>query len=336
MTSMRTSTAGRKAIAAHEGNKLTAYLDSVGILTIGVGHTTAAGPPEVTKGLKITAAQSDEILTRDLASVEADVNRLVGVPLTQAQFDALVSLVFNIGGTKFGKSTLLKKLNARDYAGAALQFLVWNKGTVNGKLVAIAGLTTRRKAEMVLFRSEGTNAAPPVIASASVRTDSTTIRVVQEKLKELGYTEVGTPDGKIGKLTKTAILAFRNENDLTVSDVIDDDLLKALDTAKPRSLPRNDVAAADVRAAVPEVKSNFITKIGAGGVAGTLGVSSIADLASKADSLRGWITPWKDMFSDIPGWVWLGGAALIVGAIALIAWHGERKGVEAFQEGSRR
>jgi lysozyme len=61
------------------------------------------------------------------------------VPLTQNQFDALVSLVFNIGGGAFRKSTLLKKLNAGDIQGAADQFLVWNKGTVNGKRVVLRG-----------------------------------------------------------------------------------------------------------------------------------------------------------------------------------------------------
>jgi len=191
-------------------------------------------------------------------------------------------------------------------------------------------------AEWAKIKDTPLPAAAPSPSASVARIDSTTIRVVQEKLRDLGYTEVGTPDGKMGKLTKTAILAFRNENDLPVSDVIDDGLLIALDEAKPRSLPRNDVAPAEVRAVVPEVQSNFLTKIGAGSLAGTLGVSSLADLASKADALRGWISPWKDMFSDIPGWVWLGGAAVFIGSLALIAWHGERKGVQAFQEGARR
>ncbi|WP_431674746.1 lysozyme [Rhizobium leguminosarum] len=77
---MRTSAAGRKAIAQREGNKLIAYLDGVG-LWIGVGHTTAAGPPAVKKGLKITAAESDQIVTRDLGDVEATINKAVKVPL---------------------------------------------------------------------------------------------------------------------------------------------------------------------------------------------------------------------------------------------------------------
>ena len=157
---MRTSVAGRAAIKRREGERLSAYKDSVGIWTIGVGHTTAAGPPTVTAGMKITAQQSDEILARDLADVENDVSASVKVPINQNQFDALASLHFNIGPGSFRSSTLLRKLNAKDYAGAADQFLVWNKGTIDGKRVAINGLTIRRKDERAQFLSTTVAAAP--------------------------------------------------------------------------------------------------------------------------------------------------------------------------------
>lgn len=148
-TVQTTSAAGRKAITDREGNVLTAYQDSVGIWTIGVGHTSAAGLPKVGKGLKITAAESDEILSRDLKTFEAGVRAAVKVPLNQNEFDALVSLAFNIGVGAFSKSTLVKKLNAGDRAGAADQFFVWNKA--GGK--ALKGLTTRRQAERKQFLS---------------------------------------------------------------------------------------------------------------------------------------------------------------------------------------
>lgn len=144
-----TSPAGRKAISDREGNKLTAYQDGGGVWTIGVGHTSAAGAPEVRKGMTITASESDVILSRDLKDVEKAVLSSVKVPLNQNEFDALVSLVFNIGPTAFAKSTLLKKLNAGDRAGAADQFLVWVKD--NGKTVQ--GLVNRRKAERQQFLS---------------------------------------------------------------------------------------------------------------------------------------------------------------------------------------
>ncbi len=157
---MRMSVVGRAAIKWREGEKLSAYKDSVGIWTIGVGHTLAAGAPEVKAGMKITAAQSDEILARDLEAVEKDVTDVVKVPLNQNQFDDLSSLHFNIGPGSFRSATLLKKLNAKDYAGAADQFLVWNKGTINGKKVAINGLTIRRKDERAQFLSTTIDEAP--------------------------------------------------------------------------------------------------------------------------------------------------------------------------------
>jgi len=144
-----TSAAGRKAITEREGNVLTAYQDSVGIWTIGVGHTSAAGLPKVAKGLKITAAESDEILSRDLKTFEAGVRAAVKVPMNQNEFDALVSLAFNIGVEAFSKSTLVKKLNAGDRAGAADQFGQWVKA--GGK--TLKGLVTRRQAERKQFLS---------------------------------------------------------------------------------------------------------------------------------------------------------------------------------------
>lgn len=124
---MTTSTNGIRQIELREGNMLKAYKDTVGVPTICTGHTTAAGKPVVVMGMKLTLAQCEEILRRDLADVEIYVNRLVKVALTQNQFDALVSFVFNIGWPHFSTSTLLKKLNKGDYKGAADQFLVWVK-----------------------------------------------------------------------------------------------------------------------------------------------------------------------------------------------------------------
>lgn len=140
-------TVNKEAIKEHEGLRLVAYLDSVGVWTIGYGDTG----PDVVKGLTITKEQAEERLRKRLVEFEGYVNRYVKVKLTQNQFDALVSLVYNIGPTNFNSSTLLLKLNAGDYVGAADQFLVWNKGRVNGKLVVIKGLVNRRRKERELF-----------------------------------------------------------------------------------------------------------------------------------------------------------------------------------------
>jgi lysozyme len=145
---MKTSDDGRRAIMQREGVKLRAYRDSVGIPTIGVGHTSAAGPPEVRIGmLDISRHEAEAILTRDLAKFEGAITQHVIVPLEQHEFDALVSFVFNVGEGAFAKSTLLKKLNAGDRKGAADQFLVWTKA--GGK--TLKGLVTRRNSERAQF-----------------------------------------------------------------------------------------------------------------------------------------------------------------------------------------
>ncbi|ASJ59004.1 lysozyme [Sinorhizobium meliloti] len=157
---MKTSAAGRAAIKQREGVVLSAYPDSAGILTIGVGHTSAAGAPTVYKGMKITAAQADEILSRDLALFEKAVASSVTVPLKQNEFDALVSLAFNIGAAAFQRSTLVKELNKGNRYGAANQFLAWDKITVGGKKKALKGLTNRRKAERDQFLNSKTSGLP--------------------------------------------------------------------------------------------------------------------------------------------------------------------------------
>ena len=119
------SPAGRAALIRREGCRLGAYLDSVGVPTIGVGHTGRAGPPSVAMGMTITQAEADAILARDLAPFEFAVNRAVTVPTTVNQFDACVSLAFNIGATGFAGSTVVHKLNAGDIGGAADAFLMW-------------------------------------------------------------------------------------------------------------------------------------------------------------------------------------------------------------------
>lgn len=141
---MKTSQAGIDLIKHYEGVRLQAYQDSVGVWTIGVGHTRTAVP-----GMMISEAKAEELLREDLEQAEKDVERLVTVPLDQHQFDALVSFVFNLGAGNFASSTLLKKLNARDFAGASSEFLRWDMA--GGK--KLRGLKARREAERRLFLS---------------------------------------------------------------------------------------------------------------------------------------------------------------------------------------
>jgi lysozyme len=126
-----------------EGLCLKAYQDSVGVWTVGYGHTGS----DVHPGLVITAEQASALLQKDVADAVAAVNKLVSVPLKQHQFDALVDFVFNLGSQRLATSTLLRKLNAGDFAGAAEQFLVW----VRAGNEVLPGLVTRRKAERAMF-----------------------------------------------------------------------------------------------------------------------------------------------------------------------------------------
>ena len=138
---------GLKLIAKFEGCYLQAYLCPANVWTIGIGTTIYPNGVKVKKGDKCTLEQAHEYLAHDMIEFEKTVNDSVKVPLSQNQFDALVSLAYNIGSGAFKNSTLLKKLNAKDYAGAADQFLVWNKG--GGKV--LKGLVRRRDAERALF-----------------------------------------------------------------------------------------------------------------------------------------------------------------------------------------
>ena len=144
---MSTSQNGIDLISSFEGCELKAYLCPAKVWTIGFGTTVYPNGVKVKKGDSYTLEQAKQFKAHDLKRFEKTVNDLVKVPLTQNQFDALVSLTYNIGTGAFEKSTLLKKLNAGDYQGAADQFTVWNKG--GGKV--LQGLVNRRAKEKEVF-----------------------------------------------------------------------------------------------------------------------------------------------------------------------------------------
>ena len=142
---MQISVAGIRAITGYEGQRLTAYPDpgtGGAPWTIGVGHTGGVKP-----GDTITAEQSDALLRADLGDAEAAVNRFVTVPLSQGQFDALVSFAFNLGAGALARSSLLLTLNRGDYVGAADQLLRWTMAA--GRV--LPGLVHRRASERIMF-----------------------------------------------------------------------------------------------------------------------------------------------------------------------------------------
>lgn len=131
-------------ITKWEGLRLKAYQDTGGVWTIGYGHTKTAKPDMV-----ITKDEAIRLKKEDLSWVEDVLNTTVTVPLKQHEYDALASLVFNIGGTQWANSTMLRKLNAGDYEGAADEFDRWVYD--NGK--RIQGLANRRADEANYFRN---------------------------------------------------------------------------------------------------------------------------------------------------------------------------------------
>jgi lysozyme len=144
---MKISQLGINLIKRFEGCRLESYPDvsPKRIPTVGYGHTGAS----VMLGQVITQERADELLRGDLEKFEDLVTRMVKVPLTQGQADALISFAYNCGPANLRASTLLKKLNVGDYCGAARQFNFWNHAGAE----TLPGLTLRRAAERALFES---------------------------------------------------------------------------------------------------------------------------------------------------------------------------------------
>ena len=163
---------GIEHIKRWEGVRLKAYRCSAGVSTIGVGHTSMAGPPPVYDGMTITREQADEIFRRDIVKYERAVEEAVKVKLSDNQFATLVSLCFNIGPTAFAKSNLVRKLNAGQYDAVPAELMKWV--TVKGRRVD--GLVNRRAAEAGLWakgsfvssRDEKPKPKPPVVTLDNV------------------------------------------------------------------------------------------------------------------------------------------------------------------------
>lgn len=153
-----------------EDGKVRSYRCVAGRWTIGYGHTKG-----VRSGHTISQQQAEDYLREDVREFEQAVTRNINVPLTQHQFDALVSLVFNIGEANFASSTLKKLLNKGLYDEVPEQIMRWNKARVDGKLQPVRGLTRRRSAESALFSmdaklpSMGGDKMPQKVSSSATK-----------------------------------------------------------------------------------------------------------------------------------------------------------------------
>ncbi|MCG8709253.1 lysozyme [Brenneria sp. 4F2] len=145
---MKVSDSGILFLKHEEGERLTGYPDSRGIPTIGVGHTGKVDGLPVKIGMVITQNQSTRLLIEDLKWVSDAIEQCVTAELNQNQYDALTSLIFNIGAPAFRGSTVLKRLNAGDYTGSADAFLMWKRSGSDPER-----LLGRRRRERSLFLS---------------------------------------------------------------------------------------------------------------------------------------------------------------------------------------
>ncbi|CAM3456730.1 lysozyme [Xenorhabdus nematophila] len=146
---MQISEQGLLLLKQSEGCRTQAYQDCVGVWTIGYGWTQSVEGIPIYAGMTISTTQAEQLLQQGLHRYEAAVLHLVKVSLTQGQFDALINFTYNVGESALAHSTLLKYLNAGNYAAAADEFLRWNWA----KGQQLPGLTRRRQAEKELFLS---------------------------------------------------------------------------------------------------------------------------------------------------------------------------------------
>lgn len=205
-------------------------------------------------------------------------------------------------------------------------------------------LVKPERIEALLSEVKDMQATPDKAVSSAIH-DAHTVARVQARLFELGYTEVGSKrpdgsfDGKVGDMTKAAILAFRNDNGLPVVDHIDMAMLVALMTANPRELApaRAEAKPAEVREQVPEARAAWWTKVSAWVAGGVSFVgAAISGVLDNLDGARGWLEPVKNFAGDVPVWVWF----IMLGAGSLFLWQKSRKAetsiLQAFQTGERR
>lgn len=140
-------------IKEFEGFKDYAYIDTDGTPVIGYGLSRVAGKP-VRIGDRIKRNQAEAALNKHLQEIQRELDQVVKVKLSDRQLSALASISFNVGINAIKDSTLLRKINAQDYTGAADEFLRWDKANLRGRLVPMPGLTRRRHAERQLFLNQ--------------------------------------------------------------------------------------------------------------------------------------------------------------------------------------
>ena len=226
---LRLSAAGARFIAEFEGFRGRLYNDAAGHCTIGYGHLVHHGrcnggePAELRRGIGRDRALA--LLREDAEKAASAVRESVRVPLTQSQFDALVSFTFNLGGGALRESTLLRRLNQADYASVPAQLNRWVKA--GGR--TLPGLVRRRRDEGALFARGGSAVAGPPTSGPSTLE-------LQRRLKALGH-DPGPLDGIMGPSTIAAIRALQSAQGLAVDGILGPETERELAAAKPAVEP---------------------------------------------------------------------------------------------------
>lgn len=203
---MKTSSKGIALIKSFEGCRLQAYRDSVGVLTIGYGHTG-----DVKAGQVISQGFAEELLKADLTKFERNVAKYTPFVMNQNQFDALVSFAFNCGA-----GNLKKLVSGRTPAQVAEKIIEYNKA--GGRV--LAGLTRRRQAERALFLSGGNR----TLKTGSRGDD---VKELQKALTEAGF-PCGAADGIFGSDTKKAVIEYQKSKGLAADGIVGEKTWSAL------------------------------------------------------------------------------------------------------------
>lgn len=217
--SQHISPAGIQLLTAFEGCELTAYQDSVGVWTIGYGHTKDVHP-----GIKITQAEAEQFLKQDLGIFEDAVVDAVTVELNSDQFAALVSFAFNLGAGSLFESTLLRVLNKGDFQRAANEFPKWNKA--GGQ--ALLGLTRRRLAERALFLSKPWQPFQEYdqLELTNPQMQGAFVKHVQEMLIQAGISVQA--NGIFDPNTQKAVQQFQQKHQLADDGIVGVETVKVL------------------------------------------------------------------------------------------------------------
>ena len=202
---MRISERGINALHQREGLELEAYQDDAMVWTIGYGHTA----PWIKRGDVIAKAKANSLFESDIEWAEREVFNTIKVHLNQNQFDALVSLTFNIGASAFRRSTLARELNKEHYSAVPAQIMRWNKITVGKAKKVLKGLTNRRISEVAQWNSMESTCDP-----CSAKPNSPTGRSPIALLASSRQTQAGTA------ATSAGTLGILKENFEEVSSVI--------------------------------------------------------------------------------------------------------------------